>query len=102
MRRFSKAVAATILILAVAGHVGAAVNLPPPLPPDVAPQWLPAPGVPEVAFAPNIPGNLFFFRGRYFYSFQGQWYRGRTPWGPWHVARRLPPALRGLPPTVFK
>ncbi len=103
MSRFLKILLVLTLICSSVGPAWPQpVTLPPPLPPNVAPQWAPAPGSPAVAFAPNIPGNLFRLHRKYFFYYEGQWYRGKTPLGPWFPVRKVPKALLRLHPAAFK
>ncbi len=102
MARVLKLLLTAALVAALVGPAWSQVSLPPPLPPGVTPAWTPVPGAPRVAYAPNIPANLFLFKGKYFYLLQGQWYRGQTPMGPWHALKKLPPALVRMNPAVFK
>lgn len=103
MTRFLKLTLAVILIMALATPAWSrAVALPAPMPPHVTPMWSPAPGVPSVLYVPNIPGNLFRLRHQYYYLYGGQWYRGKTPVGPWHPVRKVPRGILNLPPAAFK
>jgi hypothetical protein len=117
MPRFLKIFCLSALIVALAVPAGsqpmpsppgtppaAAVSpgQPPPIPPDVVPQWVPAPGSPRVAYAPNVPANIFLLHRRYFYFFNGQWYRSKSLGGPWHPVRKVPKALQRLQPSAFK
>src|SRR4030042_4304309 len=94
---------AVLLVLAAALSAGAALaqGPPPPLPPGVAPQWVPAPGSPRVAYAPNISGDLFLHGRRYYYFSGGHWYRSKSMSGPWHPVRRLPRAILRLHRPAF-
>jgi len=72
-----------------------------PVPPEVTPRWLPAPGSPQVYYAPNIPTDVFRYRGRYYFLWEGIWYVSQSVKGPWR--RTQPPlALERLDPRAFK
>jgi len=101
LRFFKVLLVLTILAASVAPSL-AQVVLPPPVPPNVAPQWTPVPGPHRVLYAPNIAGDLFRYRGKYYYYYGGQWYKGKTPTGPWHLMRKAPLALLRLHPAIFK
>jgi hypothetical protein len=75
---------------------------PPPMPHNAVIQWVPAPGNPKVLYAPNIPGNLFRLHKKFYYYYGGQWYRGKSPLGPWHPVRKVPAGLLRLHPSAFK
>jgi len=102
MWRFPKLVLVLLLISALASPAWCQVVLPPPVPPNVAPMWTPVPGPHRVLYAPNIAGDLFRYRGKYYYYYGGQWYKGKTPTGPWHLMRKAPLALLRLHPSIFK
>jgi hypothetical protein len=112
MSRFLKIFFLSALIVTLAVPVGsqpmpsppgaASLNQPPPIPPNIVPQWVPAPGSPRVAYAPNVPANIFLLHRRYFYFWNGQWYRSKSLGGPWYPVRKVPKALRRLQPSAFK
>jgi hypothetical protein len=80
----------------------ALVPLPPTVPPGVTPNWTPAPGSPEVEYAPNLKVDLFRHGGLYYYWVAAQWRIGDTPTGPWKLVPEVPPAMRRLDPALFK
>lgn len=102
MSRFFKLLVVVSLMAALAVPALAQVVLPPPVPPNVVPMWTPVPGPHQVVYAPNIAGDLFRYRGKYYYFYGGQWYKGPTVAGPWHLTRRAPLALLKMQPSVFK
>lgn len=103
MSRLSKLLVLWILLTAWAGpQAWALVPLPPTVPPGVSPHWLPAPGSPEVEYAPNLQVDLFRYQGRYYYWVAGGWRVGETPRGPWRRLREIPPALLHINPALFK
>ena len=73
-----------------------------PVPPGVKPQWQEVPGAPKVSFAPNIPTDVFRYRGRYYLNWDGMWFESRTLEGPWDRPSRVPRALGRIHPTYFK
>lgn len=73
-----------------------------PVPPGVKPRWQEVPGVPQVAFAPNLPTDVFRYRGRYYLYWDGMWFASRTLQGPWERPRSVPPALGRIPSSYFK
>jgi len=73
-----------------------------PVPPGVKPQWQAVQGAPKVSFAPNIPTDVFRYRGRYYLNWDGMWFESRTLEGPWDRPRRIPRALGRIHPSYFK
>jgi hypothetical protein len=73
-----------------------------PVPPHVRPQWTPLPGNPQVYYAPNLPTDVFRFRGRYYFFWEGYWYQSRSARGPWKSAAQVPPAVAVIDPATFK
>lgn len=72
-----------------------------PVPPEVTPRWLPAPGSPQVYYAPNIPTDVFRYRGQYYFLWEGVWYVSKSVKGPWRRTQ-APLALQRLDPRAFK
>lgn len=73
-----------------------------PVPPGVKPRWQAVPGAPQVSFAPNLPTDVFRYRGRYYLYWDGMWFGSRTLQGPWERSSRIPPALGRIPSSYFK
>ena len=73
-----------------------------PVPPHVQPQWTPLPANARVYYAPNLPTDVFRYRGRYYLFWEGSWYRSRALKGPWKLLTRVPPALAYLDTSAFK
>lgn len=73
-----------------------------PVPPGVKPQWQAVQGAPQVSFAPNLPTDVFRYRGNYYLYWNGLWFTSRNLQGPWNHSRRLPPALGRIPSSYFK
>jgi hypothetical protein len=105
MKRLVK-LTAVLLVLAALLSAGAALaqgpQPPPPLTPEMSPQWARAPGSPQVAYAPNIPADLFRHGRQFYYYSGGSWYRSKSRYGPWRPARRLPRGILRLPRSAFK
>ncbi|MEW6660594.1 MAG: hypothetical protein AB1424_18285 [Thermodesulfobacteriota bacterium] len=97
------AVLLALIIFCSAGGLDARVpQPPPPLPPGVSPHWTPAPGNHRVAYAPNIPADLFWYGNWYYYYYGGYWYRGKSLYGRWHLVRHLPRGIYRLHRAAFK
>lgn len=73
-----------------------------PVPPGVKPQWRAVQGAPKVSFAPNIPTDVFRYRGRYYLFWDGAWFESRTLQGPWDLSRKAPRVLGRIHPSYFK
>lgn len=73
-----------------------------PVPPGVKPRWQAVPGAPQVSFAPNLPTDVFRYRGRYYLYWDGMWFGSRTLQGPWERSRSVPSALGRIPSSYFK
>jgi len=73
-----------------------------PVPPHVTAQWIPMPEVPQVFFAPNLPTDVFRHRGRYYFYWEGVWYRSNKIKGPWSRLEPPPAILSQIPPSYFK
>lgn len=73
-----------------------------PVPPQVRPQWTPVPGAPKVYYAPNLPTDLFRYRGSYYFYWEGYLYKGKTPQGPWKSVKEAPPFFYQIDPAYFK
>ena len=73
-----------------------------PVPPGVKPQWQAVPEAPKVSFAPNIPTDVFRYRGRHYLNWDSMWFESRTLNGPWERSQRAPRVLERIPPSYFK
>jgi hypothetical protein len=104
MSRVLKLTAFLLILLTIcsAGAVWSYTQPPPPMPPGVSPHWTPAPGNPRVAFAPNLPSDIFWYGNHYFYYYGGYWYRGNSLYGPWKLVRHLPRGIYRLHRAAFK
>jgi hypothetical protein len=101
MRHFLK----LLIILALVAAPGAAgaqdirIN---PVPPDVKPKWTQVPGVPQIFWAPNLPTNVFRYRGNYYFFWESYFYRGSAPEGPWKRVAKVPEGFYKVDPAYFK
>jgi hypothetical protein len=93
---------AILALAAVAGAAGAQDIRINPVPPDVKPQWTQVPGAPQVSWAPNLPTDLFRYRGKYYFFWEGYFYRGSAPGGPWKAAAKVPEVFYHVAPAYFK
>jgi hypothetical protein len=83
----------------VAGAQDIRIN---PVPPGVSPQWAKIPGATQVFWAPNLPTDVFRYRGTYYFFWGDYFYRGRTPHGPWKLVKKVPQVFYGVDPAYFK
>ena len=103
MTRILQILLAVMLVTALMPLPARALTpLPPTVLPGVTPNWTPAPGSPDVEYAPNLKVDLFRHGGLYYYWVAGGWRTGDTPTGPWKQAAEPPPAIRRLDPALFK
>jgi hypothetical protein len=73
-----------------------------PVPPHVTPRWTPVPAAPGVAYAPNLPTDVFRYRGRYYFYWEGYWYRAAKVRGPYDWVKQAPAFTFQIPPGYFK
>jgi hypothetical protein len=73
-----------------------------PVPPNIKPQWTPVPGVPQVYYAPNLPTDVFKYRGKYYFFWADYFYVGKKARGPWRALKEVPEIFHRLDPTYFK
>jgi hypothetical protein len=73
-----------------------------PLPPKVVPQWTRVPGAPGVFYAPNIPTDVFKYKGRYYFFWEGYFYKSKSPKGPWKTTTKPPDVFYKINPGYFK
>ena len=73
-----------------------------PVPPHVKPQWLPVPGAPQIYYAPNLPTDLFRYRGNYYFYWQGYYYKSKTTKGPWKWVQETPALFEQIDQAYFK
>lgn len=94
-----------ILVLSIAMAASPALAASLTIVPTISigqPNWVPVPGVPVVYYAPNIPADMFRYRGIYYYSYGGKWYQGRAVRGPWTVITAPPAAFYRIQAPYFK
>ena len=73
-----------------------------PIPPHVKPRWTPVPGVPQVYYAPNLPTDVFRYRGEYYFFWEDYLYKGNKPRGPWKLVQEVPAPFHDIDPAYFK
>jgi hypothetical protein len=73
-----------------------------PVPPGVKPQWTQVPGTPQVSWAPNLPTDVFRYRGKYYFFWENYFYRGSGPEGPWKAVVKVPEVFYQIDPGYFK
>jgi hypothetical protein len=73
-----------------------------PVPPGVKPQWTQVPGTPQVSWAPNLPTDVFRYRGQYYFFWENYFYQGPTPQGPWNAVVKVPKVFYQIDPAYFK
>jgi hypothetical protein len=73
-----------------------------PVPPGVTPQWTRVPGTPQISWAPNLPTDVFRYRGKYYFFWENYFYRGSAPEGPWKAVVKVPEVFYQVGPAYFK
>ena len=73
-----------------------------PVPPGVKPRWTKVPGAPQVSWAPNLPTDVFRYRGKYYFFWKNFFYQGPRPEGPWKSVVKVPQVFYQVGPTYFK
>jgi hypothetical protein len=101
MRHFLKLLAIVALV-AFPGTAGAQDIRINPVPPGVKPQWTQVPGAPQVSWAPNLPTDVFRYRGKYYFFWANYFYRGFAPEGPWKSLVKVPEVFYSIDPAYFK
>jgi hypothetical protein len=101
MRRFFQflAIVALMAAPAVVGAQDIRIN---PVPPDLKPQWTQVPGAPQVSWAPNLPTDVFRYRGKYYFFWENYFYRSSAPQGPWKAVMKVPEVFYKVDPAYFK
>ena len=61
------------------------------------PEFKPIPATP-LTYGVNTAFQVIGAGGRYFVCFQGAWFVGPTPTGPWVLADSIPPEIYAIPP----
>ena len=62
------------------------------------PQFKPIPGT-DLIYAVNTSFQVIGSGGKYYVCYQGAWFVGPTPNGPWALADSIPPAIHTIPPS---
>ena len=101
MRHFLKLLA-IVALLAFPGTAGAQDIRINPVPPRVKPQWTRVPGAPQVSWAPNLPTDVFRYRGKYYFFWENFFYQGPRPEGPWKLVVKVPKVFYTVDPAYFK
>jgi len=101
MRHFLKLLAILALVAAPAA-VGAQDIRINPVPPNLKPQWTRVPGAPQVSWAPNLPTDVFRYRGKYYFFWENYFYQGSAPQGPWKAVVKVPKVFYQIDPAYFK
>jgi hypothetical protein len=73
-----------------------------PVPPGSKPRWSKVPGAPQVSWAPNLPTDVFRFRGKYYFFWENFFYQGPRPQGPWKAVTKVPEVFYQVGPGYFK
>ncbi len=72
------------------------------MPPHVTPRWAPVPAARGVVYAPNLPTDVFPYRGRYHFYWEGYWYRAAKVRGAYDWVKQVPAFIFQIPPGYFK
>jgi hypothetical protein len=101
MRYFLKLLVLVALVTApqTAGGQDIRIN---PVPPGSKPQWTQVPGAPRVSWAPNLPTDVFRYRGKYYFFWDNYFYQGSAPQGPWKAVVKVPEVFYKVDPAYFK
>ena len=101
MRHFLTLLALLALVTApqIAGGKDIRIN---PVPPGAKPQWTQVPGAPQVSWAPNLPTDVFRYRGKYYFFWDNYFYQGSVPQGPWKAVVKVPEVFYKIDPAYFK
>ncbi|MFH1597355.1 MAG: hypothetical protein ABIG94_13510 [Pseudomonadota bacterium] len=103
MAQFSRLLITLALGVALAGSPALAQEIRiNPVPPHVKPQWTPVPGAPQVYYAPNLPTDVFRYRGKYYFFWAGYLYQGKKPSGPWKTVKEVPAFFHEIDAAYFK
>ena len=101
MRHFLKFLA-IVALMAAPQAAGAQDIRIDPVPPGVKAQWTQVPGAPQVFWAPNLPTDLFRYRGKYYFFWENYFYQGSRPEGPWKLVSKVPQVFYNVDPAYFK
>jgi len=101
MRNFLKLLAIVLLVAAPQAAHAQDIRIN-PVPSGVKPQWTQVPGAPRVSWAPNLPTDVFRYRGTYYFFWANYLYRGPAPQGPWKAVVKVPKVFYDVDPAYFK
>jgi hypothetical protein len=109
--RFATLAAAGIMLVSAASaaadvKVNIGLGIPSVAPPVVIttpPQLVVVPGT-SVYYAPEMPTNYFFYKGRYYTVVNGVWSTAPVYNGPWAVIQigQVPPPVLSVPVEYYK
>jgi hypothetical protein len=103
MRLFQKAAMLLALAATLGGSPAGAERLRIiPVPPNARPQWVQVQNAPGVYYAPNIPTDLFQYRGKYYLYWNGYLYRAKKIKGPYNQVHQIPAFFYRIDPSYFK
>jgi hypothetical protein len=91
-----------LALVAVSGAAGGQDIRINPVPPDLKPKWTQVPGAPQVSWAPNLPTDVFRYRGKYYFFWENYFYRSSRPEGPWEAVVKVPEVFYNIDPAYFK
>jgi hypothetical protein len=91
-----------LLLISLAAPAWPQVVVAPPAPPGVVPAWTVVPTSPRCLYAPNLPGDVFRCKNKYYYYSGGYWYRSKHLAGPWRPVRKLPKPIYRVDRSYFK
>lgn len=63
-----------------------------------SPQFVPIQGT-TMLYATNTPNKVIQVGAQYYLCYQGVWFLGTTPQGPWQVAQTVPSVIYTIPPS---
>jgi hypothetical protein len=101
MRHFLKLLVLVALLTAPQAAWGQDIHIN-PVPPGAKPKWTQVPGAPQVSWAPNLPTDVFRYRGKYYFFWGNYFYRGPAPEGPWKAVVKVPEVFYNVDPAYFK
>jgi hypothetical protein len=101
MRHFLKLLVLVALVTAPQPVWGQDIRIN-PVPPGSKPKWTQVPGAPQLSWAPNLPTDVFRYRGKYYFFWENYFYRGSAPQGPWKVVVKVPEVFYNVDPAYFK
>jgi hypothetical protein len=103
MSSLFKLLAVAALALALTGAAPPATDIHiNPMPPHFQPKWTPVPNAPGVYWEPRLPTDVFRYRGKYYFFWEGYLYRANKPSGPWKSILEAPDWFSKIDPSYFK